>query len=122
MKHFTTYLLLLILSIQSTEDIIIILQYKFNQDFYAKICENKNNPEMECNGKCHLKKQLNQQEEKEAEKKKISIEKESLNFIATCFDLLPTPKISTAKADIILPDFQLTKKHISDIFRPPQHS
>ncbi|WP_321279547.1 hypothetical protein [Marinifilum fragile] len=115
-------MLILILSVQSTGNIIIILHYKFNQDFYASVCENKDKPEMECNGKCHLKKQLKQQEENESEKKKINIEKENLNFISTCFDLIPTPKISIAPTDVNLPHFQLIKKHVSDIFHPPQQS
>lgn len=122
MKHFLTYMLILILSVQSTGNIIIILHYKFNQDFFAEICENKDKPEMECNGKCHLKKQLKQQEENESEKKKINNEKENLNFISTCFDLIPGPKISDAITDENLLHFQLIKKHVSDIFHPPQNS
>ncbi|MDQ2179245.1 hypothetical protein [Marinifilum sp. D714] len=114
-------MLILILSVQSTGNIIIILHYKFNQDFFAEICENKDKPEMECNGKCHLKKQLKQQEENESEKKKINIEKENLNFISSCFDLIPEPKISDAITDENLLHFQLIKKHVSDIFHPPQN-
>ena len=39
------------------------LNYFLNQAYYANVlCENKDNPEKpECNGKCHLKKQLDQQ-------------------------------------------------------------
>ncbi|WP_421920762.1 hypothetical protein [Marinifilum sp.] len=92
-----------------------------NQEFYSVICENKDKPKMKCNGKCHLKKQLKQHKEKQSEKEKICIEKESINFITDCHDLLPKPKISITKADVILPHIQPTKKHISEIFRPPQH-
>ena len=35
------------------------VEYEINKKFIAEIlCENKAKPEMKCNGKCHLKKQL----------------------------------------------------------------
>jgi hypothetical protein len=105
---------------QVCEQALILSHFIIKQDFYAAICENKDKPEMECNGKCHLKKQLKQQEEKESEKEKISIEKESVSFIATSFDLLPQPKTSIAKADIIPSQFLLLEEHFQDIFHPPQ--
>jgi len=37
-----------------------------NQDYIAKVlCINKDKPELDCKGKCHLKKQLKQEEEQE---------------------------------------------------------
>lgn len=35
------------------------MQFKANQSYIASVlCENKNKPEMHCNGRCHLKKEL----------------------------------------------------------------
>ncbi|MGN6494905.1 MAG: hypothetical protein ACTHLE_23160 [Agriterribacter sp.] len=35
------------------------LQYQFNKDFIAaNLCENKEKPQLQCEGKCHLKKQI----------------------------------------------------------------
>ena len=35
------------------------IEYELNKKYIAEVlCENKDKPEMHCNGKCHLKKQL----------------------------------------------------------------
>ena len=40
---------------------LIMLHYKLNQKFITeRFCENKAKPKMQCNGKCHIKKTLNQ--------------------------------------------------------------
>ena len=37
----------------------MIVRYEFNKDYYAVyLCENKETPEMNCNGKCRLAKEL----------------------------------------------------------------
>jgi len=46
-----------------------------NQDYYASICTNKDKPELECNGCCHLEKQLVQNEEEKSSKEKILVKK-----------------------------------------------
>lgn len=39
--------------------ILPVLEYVFNYDYIVKeLCENKAKPEMQCNGKCHLMKEL----------------------------------------------------------------
>lgn len=44
----------------------IVVNYALNKEYIAKtLCENKAKPKMHCNGKCHLKKQLEKQEKKE---------------------------------------------------------
>jgi len=45
---------------------IIVMHFKLNQEKIEKAyCENKNKPEMQCHGLCHLKKQLEDQENSE---------------------------------------------------------
>lgn len=55
-------LLLAFFSFQSYHS-LMYLNYYLNKAYYANVlCENKDNPEKpDCNGKCHLKKQLDQQ-------------------------------------------------------------
>ena len=120
MRKLLTYFLLIIFTFQTCEFALIVANFEINQDFYAAVCENKDKPEMECNGKCQLKKQLKQQEEKQSEKEKIIIEKENQNFIYSCVDIIPTPKISLINTIILIPDLQITKDHNSDIFHPPR--
>lgn len=53
-----------------------VLDYAVNYDYIAKeLCENKAKPQMHCNGKCHLMKEL----AKAAENEKPSSEKKSLH-------------------------------------------
>jgi hypothetical protein len=44
---------------------LMILEYYFNTKAYAKKCENKYRPQLHCNGKCQLARQLKQQEKNE---------------------------------------------------------
>ncbi len=36
----------------------LVLHYRWNRAAYAAYCENANRPELDCYGKCHLKKQI----------------------------------------------------------------
>jgi hypothetical protein len=52
-----TFILLLLLKLSAAS--IILLQYKLNKEFItANFCENKYKPQMHCDGRCHLQKQL----------------------------------------------------------------
>ena len=45
--------------IQSLQGFVILLNWKLNQnEITEKYCENKAEPMLNCNGKCHLSKQL----------------------------------------------------------------
>lgn len=42
------------------------LEYVLNQDYIAEfLCINKDEPQLQCNGKCHLAKQIEKQQEQE---------------------------------------------------------
>jgi len=41
-----------------------LIEYALNQDYIAEfLCINKNKPELQCNGKCHLLKEIEKQQE-----------------------------------------------------------
>lgn len=51
---------------QSFSKVLILANYEMNKEYITKnFCENKNKPKMHCNGKCHLKKQLEKDEKRE---------------------------------------------------------
>lgn len=55
--------------------VVIVGQFFINQDFIAaELCENKDAPELECNGKCYLKKELKKDEERKSEEKTSKVE------------------------------------------------
>jgi hypothetical protein len=54
---------LLAILLQSAGQLVIVVNFKMNQAYIASVlCENKNNPELQCNGKCQLNKKLQQHE------------------------------------------------------------
>lgn len=70
-----------------SKPVLPVLEYVINYDYIvAELCENKAKPEMHCNGKCHLKKELAKAAETEkplSEKKTQSSEAEVLFFQET---------------------------------------
>lgn len=65
-----------------SKPVLPVLEYIINYDYIvAELCENKAKPEMQCNGKCHLKKELAKASETEkplSEKKSQAAESEVL--------------------------------------------
>lgn len=50
--------------LSSVAKTVVLADYLLNKDYIAKVlCINRNKPEMHCNGKCHLAKELKKQEE-----------------------------------------------------------
>ena len=46
--------------------VVPFLNYQVNRAYFAEVlCVNKDKPELKCNGKCHLKKQIKAQNEEE---------------------------------------------------------
>lgn len=53
----------------------MVISYHINKTYIAKVlCENKETPQMQCNGKCQLKKQLSASDAQQ-EKEPVSVEK-----------------------------------------------
>ncbi|MDP2176812.1 MAG: hypothetical protein Q8K70_12990 [Bacteroidota bacterium] len=68
MKRFISILLFFSISIGFIIKSLVIINYQVDKtNFIAKFCENKNKPELNCEGKCHLMKQLNETSSSENE-------------------------------------------------------
>lgn len=62
---FTMTILFLLVSFQQA---LIVVHFKLNQQNIEKeFCENKAKPELQCHGKCHLKKELEKSEKNDLE-------------------------------------------------------
>ncbi|TWO33707.1 hypothetical protein E1J38_002725 [Seonamhaeicola sediminis] len=59
------------------------VEYVLNQDYIAEfLCINKDKPELQCNGKCHLAKEIKKQQEQEPSKAlSISMENYPIGFV-----------------------------------------
>lgn len=59
MKKLITYLLLGVYLHAAFAAYMPVVSYVINYDFYKNVlCENKAKPELQCNGKCHLAKEI----------------------------------------------------------------
>ena len=102
-----------------------VVEYAFDYDYISKVlCINKEKPQMKCNGKCHLMKEL----AKNAETEKPASEKK--NNFKDVENLVP-PTVSTTtfqpkiKAENLLVNSAYTNLYKSvfelTIFHPPTH-
>ncbi len=67
-----------------SKPILPVLDYALNYDYISnELCENKEKPELKCNGKCHLMKSL--ADATESENAKFPIEKKQHNSIEILF-------------------------------------
>lgn len=64
-KQLTTILILLAFIAQTFNRAAVVANYYTNTAAYAKNCINKTKPQLHCNGKCQMMKQLKEEEKKE---------------------------------------------------------
>ncbi|WP_298556447.1 hypothetical protein [uncultured Algibacter sp.] len=58
------------------------VEYVLNQDYIADfLCINKDKPELQCNGKCHLVKEIKKQQENDSNALAISLENYPIGFV-----------------------------------------
>lgn len=63
MNKFIIISLLLLFLTLSFSKTILLIHYRLNIDFIKnELCENKNKPQLKCNGKCYLNKQVKKTE------------------------------------------------------------
>lgn len=112
------------MTIQSFNKLGVILAFKLNQDYIATaLCENKDKPEMHCNGRCVLAKKLKQAEQNE-EKQRLEIQKKA-NVLF--FYKMSRLEFSESLIDTTRPNFNAfylsfkTAVFINDIFKPPRN-
>lgn len=98
------------------------VEYILNQDYIAEfLCINKDKPKLQCNGKCHLVKQIEkQQEEEPISSLRISLENYPIGFVNIC-KIAPFKIFNNLKKSII--DFYFELYHFDynhNSFQPPE--
>lgn len=104
----------------------ILIDFKLNQDFIAKVlCINKEVPETTCNGKCYLSKQIKKvdnQQGQQAPNNKNEKPEILYYFVDSFYNKLQKP----VDYSIVNNNFFLTEIHasnvVSNIFHPPKIS
>lgn len=97
MKQFVAIFTLLVLTMASFYQLTLTGIYLTNKQYISQaFCVNKDKPALKCNGKCHLKKNMAQAEEKQAEDTKSTVEIQLLSpvfFEQTTIELpIATPQ------------------------------
>ncbi|MBT2558524.1 hypothetical protein J7E24_12065 [Hymenobacter sp. ISL-91] len=84
MYRLLAYLLCSLLLLQTLEQELLVVNYELNQArIMARYCVNRARPELKCNGKCHLAKQLRQAEDDSS--------KVPAGSVRLKFELVPAP-------------------------------
>jgi hypothetical protein len=116
-KYFFLISVLTGLLLQNFNQFVIMLEYKINFSYVANVlCENRDKPEMHCNGKCHLRKQLEKDQQQE---RNSTSAKEQVVFID---DLITFNFESLAPFTRVTAFYQHPALHNPSFsfFRPPQ--
>ena len=124
MKQGLTILLALLIFLQPFSKVWIHISFKINQDKIAKtLCVTKEIENNTCQGKCHLKKQLEKADEEE-QKQAPTNTKEKVEVLycqnQTPFDFL---KVTVFYENQTLNNYDFdfySTSFITDIFRPPK--
>lgn len=120
-KHITTTSFMLLLLLKMLALPLICFEYAINKTLIEqKFCENKEKPQLQCHGKCHLQKQM----AKATESPESQDNKASFNIGAEIFQ--ETESFSVAVEVSTLPGIHYAVTHeatisgfYSSIFHPP---
>lgn len=120
-RRFITYLFLFAFVLHASSRILIYFDFWLNQDFIAQnLCENKDKPQMECNGKCHLKKELKKDDERKEKENKQQVEDILfVNNATTTHFSFNSCFFIEKEQNFAFVLHQKTKSFSSSIFHPP---
>ena len=107
---------------QAASTSLIVLNYQFNTDFIIEnFCKNTDKPELHCDGKCHLQKQIEADSEQKSETPTVPTEAISL---VLAFNQIPSFEMIFSNSSLNLKNsLYLEGKYsnpLQSIFHPPQ--
>lgn len=119
MKAFVAILLALVIVVQSASKLAVVVNFELNKGFIiAKLCENKAKPKMRCNGKCHLKKQL-QKEDKKEKQQNSAKEKSEVQFFSESFFVITKQYFEQQEARTFSTFLKPYSTCLLSVFHPP---
>jgi len=121
MKKLTAIFLLFVLMIQYFNKVEIIVCYQLNKDFISStFCENKSKPELQCDGKCFMKKQLKATDEDQSKTPITVRDFQEIIFFCSHSEIL-LPK-QNCLPDLCFENYLNTKytSPLFPIFQPPK--
>ena len=116
-RVFSVFLIVLSLFL-GFQQAIIVMHFKLNQERIEQAyCVNKNRPAMECHGLCHLRKQLDSQEQSDAAIIKNYPRVEL--FVVSAFEYKIDETVIESAEEIILYQEENYNEPMREIFIPP---
>lgn len=100
----------------------VVVSYKLNESYISQnLCENKDKPQLKCNGKCHLKKQLAQSEQAEQKTHQNSNEKAEVLYCSVVNNYNFQTQFSYLYQPIQLGQYAAiySQDYIDSVFHPP---
>ena len=122
MRKVVTYIFIISLSLHTSSQLFIYMSFWLNQNFIAQhLCENRDKPELNCHGTCHLKKEI-KKDEQQKQQHDFSNQIVELTYIKpTLLAKIEKPVVFQTKRPIY--NIQIETPHInpyiSTILRPP---
>lgn len=120
-KQLSAAFLLLAFMVQVLSSPFIVFDYYVNTDAYAVNCENKARPELQCNGKCQMAKELKKQEEKDQQHPGSDGGERTVTSLFAKSDFAAVPVIIFSEPEIEFPILHCpyTKDISLPVFHPP---
>ena len=120
MQKFTAILLLFTLLSSNFSRFFVYTGFKINKNYIlTSLCENRNKPQLHCNGNCFLMKKIKQADKKEKADKQNSKKNNSQEAFIHTQTALITPFVKCIEPIFTNPTFTYPTKS-NTFFQPPQ--
>jgi len=123
LKRYLSIFLLLVMISGNFSRFFIYAGFEINRTYIAQaLCENRDKPELHCNGKCFVKKKLKEAEEKEKKQERENQRNRYHEVLPTAFAC--ALEVKKIRFKVSYPE-DLTPHPIGrsfSIFQPPKHA
>jgi hypothetical protein len=123
MRSLVSYILLVAILMPLASSWGTIAYYQLNKDYIARVlCENRDRPELHCNGQCYLAKRLKAQQDKQDKEttERVQHTPSIQLFIESVTAFTFAPGISQlAPANLFTYLAACTSQPLNGLFRPP---
>ncbi len=121
MKKIIAIVIVISIFLHSCSQLLILANYLANKDYISKnLCENRNKPQLHCNGKCCLKKKLDADSKQKSTNSQTQKEQEVQTLF--CNDLkisIPTNYYTNVQMEFNIYKFILKTSYLVSVFHPP---
>lgn len=114
------YILIVSISFQSIAKIVCFADFLINNKYISEVlCINKDNPDRNCNGKCHLVKMMENHDAGDEHSKNRISQKET--EFKCCMSVLKSPNFALAEISLIAEcKSGVLNNTITEVFHPPK--